>query len=152
MNFFFNINLAVCFLRFVEFDQNTVALKPRRGAPPYLSGRDEPLNKVSFYGKQLCDRVSFSDKIYGTSIKIDKKITHQCLHSIPRSLQRKFVVAQEHQFDCIKCCCCCCNWDVVLKGQRHVTVNKPVISMIYIISHTWPLCSAQILVDGVNPR
>ena len=39
-----------------------------------------------------------------------------------------------------------------LKGQRHVTVNKPVISMIYIITHTWPLCSAQILVDGVNPR
>ena len=39
-----------------------------------------------------------------------------------------------------------------LKGQRHVTVNKPVISMICIITHTWPLCSAQILVDGVNPR
>ena len=39
-----------------------------------------------------------------------------------------------------------------LKGQRHVTVKKPVISMIYIVSHTWPLCSAQILVYGVNPR
>ena len=39
-----------------------------------------------------------------------------------------------------------------LKAQGHVTVNKPVISMIYIASHTWPLCSAQILVDGVNPR
>ena len=39
-----------------------------------------------------------------------------------------------------------------LKAQGHVTVNKPVISMIYIVSHTWPLCSAQILVDGVNPR
>ena len=38
------------------------------------------------------------------------------------------------------------------KAQGHVTVNKPVISMIYIVSHTWPLCSAQILVDGVNPR
>ena len=33
-----------------------------------------------------------------------------------------------------------------LKAQGHVTVNKPVISMIYIVAHTWPLCSAQILV------
>ena len=39
-----------------------------------------------------------------------------------------------------------------LKAQGHVTVNKPVISMIYIIAHTWPLCSAQILVDGVIPQ
>ena len=37
-----------------------------------------------------------------------------------------------------------------LKGQSHVTVNKPVISGIYIVGHTLPLCSAQILVDGVN--
>ena len=36
-------------------------------------------------------------------------------------------------------------------SQGHVTVNKPVISIIYIVAHTWPLCSAQILVDGVNP-
>ena len=41
---------------------------------------------------------------------------------------------------------------MVLKAQGHVTVNKPVISGIYIVSHTWPLCSAQILVDGVNPQ
>ena len=41
---------------------------------------------------------------------------------------------------------------LALKAHGHVTVNKPVISMIYIVSHTWPLCSAQILVDGVNPR
>ena len=34
----------------------------------------------------------------------------------------------------------------------HVTVNKPVISKIYIVAHTWPLCSVQILVDGVNPH
>ena len=39
---------------------------------------------------------------------------------------------------------------LLLKGQSHVTVNKPVPSIIYIIAHTWPLCSAQILVDGVN--
>ena len=39
-----------------------------------------------------------------------------------------------------------------LKGQGHITANKPVISMIYIVTHTWPLCSAQILVDGVNPK
>ena len=38
-----------------------------------------------------------------------------------------------------------------LKVLGHVTVNKPVISRIYIVVHTWPLCSAQILVDGVNP-
>ena len=43
-------------------------------------------------------------------------------------------------------------YSVVLKGQGHVTVNKPVISIIYIVVHTWPLCSAQILVDGVNPQ
>ena len=40
----------------------------------------------------------------------------------------------------------------ILKEQGHVTVNKPVISIIYIVVHTWPLCSAQILVDGVNPQ
>ena len=39
-----------------------------------------------------------------------------------------------------------------MKEQGHVTVNKPVISMIYIVGHTWPLFSAQILVDGVNPQ
>ena len=39
----------------------------------------------------------------------------------------------------------------LLKGQGHVAVKKPVISIIYIVSHTWQLCSAQILVDGVNP-
>ena len=38
-----------------------------------------------------------------------------------------------------------------LKALGHVTVNKLLISKIYIVSHTWPLCSAQILVDGVNP-
>ena len=37
-----------------------------------------------------------------------------------------------------------------LKGQCHVAVNKPVISRIYIVAHTWPLCFVQILVDGVN--
>ena len=39
-----------------------------------------------------------------------------------------------------------------IKGQDHVTVSEPVISIIYIFAHTWPLCSAQILVDGVNPQ
>ena len=38
------------------------------------------------------------------------------------------------------------------KGQGHVAVNKPVISIIYTVAHTWQLCSAQILVDGVNPK
>ena len=38
-----------------------------------------------------------------------------------------------------------------LKALGHVAVNKPVISIIYIVVHTWPLCSTQILVDGVNP-
>ena len=37
-------------------------------------------------------------------------------------------------------------------GQGHVTVCKPAISIIYIVAHTWPLFSAQILVDGVNPQ
>ena len=41
---------------------------------------------------------------------------------------------------------------VCLKGQDRVTVNKPVISRINIITHTWPLCSVQICVDGVNPQ
>ena len=39
-----------------------------------------------------------------------------------------------------------------LKGQGHVTISKPVISIIYIVVHTWPLRSAQILVDGMNPQ
>ena len=39
-----------------------------------------------------------------------------------------------------------------LQEQGHVSVNKPVISIIYIVAHTWPLCSVQILVDGVNPQ
>ena len=38
------------------------------------------------------------------------------------------------------------------KGQGHVTVNKPIMSRIYIVANTWPLCSVQILVDGVNPH
>ena len=36
-----------------------------------------------------------------------------------------------------------------LKGEGHVTVNKPVISVIYIVA---PFCSAQILVDGVKEQ
>ena len=39
-----------------------------------------------------------------------------------------------------------------LKGQGHVTVKKPFIFMIYIVAQTWPICSAQILVGGVNPQ
>ena len=39
-----------------------------------------------------------------------------------------------------------------LKEQGHVPVNKPIISIIYIVAHKWSLCSAQILVDGVNPQ
>ena len=39
-----------------------------------------------------------------------------------------------------------------LKGQDHVGVNKPIISRISIAVHTWPLCSAQILVHVVNPH
>ena len=41
---------------------------------------------------------------------------------------------------------------VRIKGPGHVTVNKPIISRIYIGSYMWPLCSAQILVDEVNPQ
>ena len=41
---------------------------------------------------------------------------------------------------------------IYLKGQVHVTVNKHVISVIYIVAHTCPLCSAQVLVDGENPQ
>ena len=37
-----------------------------------------------------------------------------------------------------------------LKEQGHVTVNKSVISRIYIVAQMWPLCSVQIFVDGVN--
>ena len=38
----------------------------------------------------------------------------------------------------------------VIKGQGQVAVNKPVTSRIYTVVNTWPSCSAQILVDGVN--
>ena len=41
---------------------------------------------------------------------------------------------------------------ITLKAQGHVTVNKPVLSSIYIVAHAWSLCSAQILVDEVNPH
>ena len=42
-------------------------------------------------------------------------------------------------------------------GKRIFTIvaksfNKPVISMIYIVAYTCPLCSAHILVHGVNPQ
>ena len=47
---------------------------------------------------------------------------------------------------------CLHSYPNTLKGQGHVTVNKHVISMIYIVAHTWTLCSAQTLVDGVNPH
>ena len=36
------------------------------------------------------------------------------------------------------------------KGQGHKTVKNLVISRIYNVAHTWPLCSVQIFVDGVN--
>ena len=42
-------------------------------------------------------------------------------------------------------------FDSQKEDSCHVTVDKPVISIIYIVFHTWPLCSAQILVDGTNP-
>ena len=42
--------------------------------------------------------------------------------------------------------------EALLKGQGHVTVNKFVICLMYIVAHMWPLCSAQIFVDGVNPQ
>ena len=41
-------------------------------------------------------------------------------------------------------------WTLKKLGQE--TVKKSVISIIYIAAHTWLLCSAQILVDGVNPQ
>ena len=41
------------------------------------------------------------------------------------------------------------SFKAVLKGQGHVTVNKPVISIRYIVAHSWPLSSPQILEDGV---
>ena len=41
---------------------------------------------------------------------------------------------------------------IKLKGPGHVTVNKPDISIIYIAVKKYPLCSAQILVDRVNPQ
>ena len=37
-----------------------------------------------------------------------------------------------------------------LKGQGHVTINKPVISIIYFVVQMWPLCSVQISEVGVN--
>ena len=37
-------------------------------------------------------------------------------------------------------------------GSGFSVMPKPVISIICIVAHTWPLCSAQILVDGVNPQ
>ena len=35
-----------------------------------------------------------------------------------------------------------------LKEQGDVTLKKLVISIIYVVAHTWPLCSAQILWMG----
>ena len=40
----------------------------------------------------------------------------------------------------------------MIKEAGSCNVNKPVIFIIYIAAHTWPLCSAQILVDGVNTQ
>ena len=37
------------------------------------------------------------------------------------------------------------------KGLGNITVNKPVISIIDIVAHTWLLCYAQICVNGLNP-
>ena len=39
-----------------------------------------------------------------------------------------------------------------LKGQGHVTVKTLVISIIYVVAHTLPLRSVQILAEGVNPQ
>ena len=40
----------------------------------------------------------------------------------------------------------------ILKGSGDVTVNKPVISIICVLIHTWQLCSAKISMDGVNQQ
>ena len=40
-------------------------------------------------------------------------------------------------------------WHQILMAQGHVTVSKTCY--LYIVSYSWPLCSAHILVDGVNP-
>ena len=46
----------------------------------------------------------------------------------------------------------CLDISALLKGLGHITVNKPVISRMYIVAHTWPLCYAQSFVDGVHPH
>ena len=48
-----------------------------------------------------------------------------------------------------------CMYDAGLSGlkrQGHVTVNKAVISRIYIVVQMWPFSSEQLLVDEVNPH
>ena len=61
-----------------------------------------------------------------------------------RGLPSKIIPFKKHTIQIIKL------FD--LKEQGHVTANKPVISRIYVAAHMWPLCSAQIMVDGVNPH
>ena len=39
----------------------------------------------------------------------------------------------------------------LIKGAGSRNRKQTCYLYIYIVSHTWPLCSAQILVDGVNP-
>ena len=39
-----------------------------------------------------------------------------------------------------------------IKGARSRNRKKPVISRIYIVAHTWLLCSVENLMDGMNPH
>ena len=47
---------------------------------------------------------------------------------------------------------CLSVFPLLFSNESVILKMVSIISIIYIVAHTWPLCAAHILVDGVNPQ
>ena len=123
---------------------------------------DQDCRWIQNYERVILKRISFNirewelnyerrilfDRMLGEEIQWLKKVEERAMKD-RRMAQRRITEMNnkrrmKHQQEEVMA--------LMLKGQSHVTVNKPVISIIYIVVHTWPLCAAYILVDGLNPQ
>ena len=66
------------------------------GVLPYLTRRDVPLNRVSFYSKIYATGCPFLTKVIRQSMTIDKEIMRQCImwKDIFRVLLKQWILAK----------------------------------------------------------
>ena len=110
---------------------------------------------------EILIEIKFSIKVAATKATFTKYlffVSLQWSRLIERNLQLSFgeINREAHNWLGKPVVFCVSSWQekthTILRGLGHVTVNKPVISIIRNVAHTWPLCSVQISVDGVNPQ